>query len=384
MLPDAPEPVACIARVRLLTMYYAVPEATFTAVYVLCNRVRLVGTREVKPQATRKQPAGRALPGRVARLTTSEAIRRLPETSRCRVPEAWIEFRCRLKQVFGQLQGRMKRIRRASGLSHSPISFEKKPSAQTRHHEERMSKPKVALVLSAGGMYGAYQAGVWDVLSTFFKPDLVVGASVGSLNGWLIASEAPGRALVEKWTSLDGIENVRFRLPSRPSEGCLETSLLQSWIEEMVGTTNPVTEYGLVANQFPILSPKLFRYPEVGFQHLMASCAVPGLLPMQRINGTLFADGGIVNPLPLWAAAEMGATAIVSVNVMGRRSAFKPSTAIPLLEINPSERLGPPLDCVYWDRTKAERWIDLGRRDAERQKHFVIECLEQSSRHSLA
>ena len=116
----------------------------------------------------------------------------------------------------------------------------------------------------------------------------------------------------------------------------------------------------------------------------MASCAVPGLLPMQRINGTLFADGGIVNPLPLWAAAEMGATAIVSVNVMGRRSAFKPSTAIPLLEINPSERLGPPLGCVYWDRTKAERWIDLGRRDAERQKHFVIECLEQSSRHSLA
>ena len=114
-----------------------------------------------------------------------------------------------------------------------------------------MSKPKVALVLSAGGMYGAYQAGVWDVLSTFFKPDLVVGASVGSLNGWLIASGAPGRALVEKWTSLDGIENVRFRLPSRPSEGCLETSLLQSWIEEMVGTTNPVTEYGLVANQFP-------------------------------------------------------------------------------------------------------------------------------------
>src|ERR1035438_5321759 len=44
-----------------------------------------------------------------------------------------------------------------------------------------------ALVLSAGGMFGAYQAGAWNVLSRRFQPDLVVGASVGALNGWAIA-----------------------------------------------------------------------------------------------------------------------------------------------------------------------------------------------------
>ena len=40
-----------------------------------------------------------------------------------------------------------------------------------------------ALVLSAGGMYGAYQAGAWRVLAERFQPDLIVGASIGAVNG---------------------------------------------------------------------------------------------------------------------------------------------------------------------------------------------------------
>jgi predicted acylesterase/phospholipase RssA len=42
---------------------------------------------------------------------------------------------------------------------------------------------KRALVLSGGGMFGAWQAGAWSVLARHFQPDLVVGASAGSLNG---------------------------------------------------------------------------------------------------------------------------------------------------------------------------------------------------------
>src|SRR5579862_9012522 len=50
---------------------------------------------------------------------------------------------------------------------------------------------KTALVLSAGGMFGAYQAGAWRELSASFRPDLVVGTSAGSLNGWSIAGGCP-------------------------------------------------------------------------------------------------------------------------------------------------------------------------------------------------
>ena len=54
-----------------------------------------------------------------------------------------------------------------------------------------------ALVLSAGGMFGAYQAGAWEVLSQSFQPDIVIGASIGSLNGWAIAAGCdPGNSVV--------------------------------------------------------------------------------------------------------------------------------------------------------------------------------------------
>ena len=46
-----------------------------------------------------------------------------------------------------------------------------------------------ALVLSAGGMFRGYQAGAWKVLRSRLRPDIVIGASAGALNGWAIAGE---------------------------------------------------------------------------------------------------------------------------------------------------------------------------------------------------
>src|SRR4051812_49929012 len=62
-----------------------------------------------------------------------------------------------------------------------------------------MAAGKTALVLSAGGMFGAYQAGVWKALGNILQPDIVVGASVGALNGWLIAAGSHGDELARRW-----------------------------------------------------------------------------------------------------------------------------------------------------------------------------------------
>lgn len=56
-----------------------------------------------------------------------------------------------------------------------------------------------ALVLSGGGLFGAWQAGAWSVLAERFEPDLIVGASIGALNGYLIASGATPEELIEVW-----------------------------------------------------------------------------------------------------------------------------------------------------------------------------------------
>ena len=56
-------------------------------------------------------------------------------------------------------------------------------------------------------------------------------------------------------------------------------------------------------------------------EHLAASCAVPLVLPQKRIEGRWFSDGGLLNPLPVWAAVDLGATEIVALMVGRRRRA---------------------------------------------------------------
>src|SRR5213593_4065651 len=56
-----------------------------------------------------------------------------------------------------------------------------------------------ALVLSAGGLWAAWEVGAWKVLRERFQPDLIVGASAGAWNGWAIASGCTPEELEQQW-----------------------------------------------------------------------------------------------------------------------------------------------------------------------------------------
>lgn len=228
-----------------------------------------------------------------------------------------------------------------------------------------------------------------------FQPDIVVGTSVGSLNGWLISAGAPPRKLVNNWLSLQWVRKPVFR--RRPSffDGILDTVLLEDFVREMTAISKPRCEFGVVLTHLRSLRPRLVRWPEADHSHLLASCAVPGFLPIKRFEKRWYADGGIVDPIALWAAVEMGAGILVSVNVMNRRSwALRTAQrtlavctryqgyngeAIRHIEINPSEPLGSPRDSLYWTLDNVRRWIDLGRRDAESALGAVVECSQSRS-----
>src|SRR5579884_4471337 len=92
---------------------------------------------------------------------------------------------------------------------------------------------KTALVLSAGGMFGAYQAGAWEVLSDVLKPDLIVGASIGAINGWAIAGGCPPAELVERWLTLDCAAKYRLQLPKAIHGGIFDSSALAAQIEDV-------------------------------------------------------------------------------------------------------------------------------------------------------
>src|ERR1035441_5758826 len=56
-----------------------------------------------------------------------------------------------------------------------------------------------ALVLSAGGLWAAWEVGAWSVLRERFRPDLIVGASAGTWNGWAIAGGCTPEELARLW-----------------------------------------------------------------------------------------------------------------------------------------------------------------------------------------
>ena len=136
-------------------------------------------------------------------------------------------------------------------------------------------------------------------------------------------------------------------------------------------------DFALTMTDLATMKPKIVRGPEVTWRHLAASCAIPGLLPQRRIGGRWYSDGGLVNPLPVWAAVELGATAIIGVQalpqipssvmrplVKGFRRVFGHHPPLPagvqLTTIEPDGPLGSVGDALRWKKDNAERWIEQG------------------------
>lgn len=240
---------------------------------------------------------------------------------------------------------------------------------------------KTALVFSAGGLFAAYQAGVWKALDGVFRPDLVVGASAGSLNAWAVAGGCGGEELARRWLNLESLGSYRWRLAGPFPGGFLDPWPLDLEIRRLHAAFHPKLEVGVVLTDLYRQRPRLFRGPELGWEHLAASCAIPGVLPARRIEGRVYADGGMLGALPLWAAAEMGARRILAIQVLPRlpsrvmtwlmrawRAAAAPRTRIPpdvrVCLVGPGSPLGRTRHALYWRRDNIERWIGEGERDA--------------------
>jgi len=221
-----------------------------------------------------------------------------------------------------------------------------------------------ALVLSAGGMFAAWEAGVWTVLAAHFRPDLVVGTSSGAWNGWLIASGATPEALVAEWHD-----------PSIAATWLFRPELLRQKAQDLWSRFQPKIPFGLTVVEVPHFRSRLIRFPDITWRHLAATCAIPGAFPAVAIENRQYVDGGLLGSLPLWAAGEMGAGRAVALNCLTNLSfrvmrailrPRRPGAGLQVNLIEPSEQLGSLRDTVCWSHSNVERWIELGRRDAKR------------------
>ncbi len=251
-----------------------------------------------------------------------------------------------------------------------------------------------ALVLSAGGMYGAYQAGAWKALADVFHPDLVVGASIGAVTGWAIAGGCDPDELVDRWLHLEAAEHFRWKFPRSPIHGVFDTTPLQHAIRDIYESFQPRTHFALVVTDLMKLCPRIIRGNEASWQHLVATTAILGLFDQVRLGGRIYSDGGLLSAVPLWVAAEMGATKVLVIDVLptppgnvarivvGAIRALSPFRApavkgLEVVRLAPPRLLGPPLQSIYWTRANAESWIRAGEEQGAAIKHSIANCFER-------
>jgi NTE family protein len=251
-----------------------------------------------------------------------------------------------------------------------------------------------ALVLSAGGMYGAYQAGAWKAIADIFQPDLIVGASIGALNGWAIAGGCDPDDLIARWLNLDAAARYRWKFPRTPLHGVFDTAPLQAVIRGIYESFQPRTHFAMVVTDLMKLRPVVLRGNQMSWQHLVATTAIVGLFDQVRLGGRIYSDGGLLSAVPLWAAAEMGATRALVIDVLpappgtiarvfvGAMRMLSPFRAhvpadIEVVRLAPPTLLGRPLEAIYWTRPNAEAWIRAGQDQALAIKHSIANCFER-------
>jgi predicted acylesterase/phospholipase RssA len=225
------------------------------------------------------------------------------------------------------------------------------------------------LVLSGGGFFAAFQAGAYEALGGF---DCIVGASAGALNAWAIASGMPPTELQNLWREAAASVRTGLHVPRYWGDGILDSRMLERMVRAMVRDWRPRVDLGVVVSQGWRCRQVLVKGADVDAEVIMASCAVPFLLPAKRIQGRLSMDGGLRDACPLWAAWEMGAEEIVAVNVWNhlpkwwpnrRAAAFGNGPGVTIIE--PPCPLGMLSSSASATGEQVAVWIEAGRETAK-------------------
>lgn len=180
-------------------------------------------------------------------------------------------------------------------------------------------KPVVGLVLGAGAARGFAHVGVIKALEAQgIRPDIVVGSSAGSVIAALLASGATGNELNRLALNLDEATIADWGLPfAGRFGGLIKGDALQNMVNREV--QNKSIEQmriplGIVATELQSGKGVLFRTGNTGLA-VRASCSVPGVFQPAVISSKEYVDGGLVAPVPVSYARQMGATLVIAVNI---------------------------------------------------------------------
>jgi NTE family protein len=194
---------------------------------------------------------------------------------------------------------------------------------------------KIGLALGGGAARGFAHIGVIKALEAQgIVPDLVVGTSAGSLVAALYAAGNNGFALHKMALEMDEATISDWSVPLfAKATGVLKGEGLQNYVNKAVNN-QPIEKlkmpFGAVATDLNNGQPILFRRGNTGAA-VRASSAVPGVFQPVKVGERSYVDGGLVSPVPVRFAREMGADFVIAVNISSQPDAQPAASTLDIL-----------------------------------------------------
>ncbi len=180
---------------------------------------------------------------------------------------------------------------------------------------------RLGLVLGSGGARGLAHIGVLKVLEEAgVQIHCVVGASAGAMIGGLYSAGISAEKMEEMFGSFSRADIARMLLPTMAQGGITDGRRIEGMMKPHISgrkIEDLSLKFACVAADLSTGEKVIFKKGDL-MTAIRASIAIPGLITPVIRDDRILVDGGVVDPLPIGLAFELGATSVIVVQV-GRR-----------------------------------------------------------------
>lgn len=234
---------------------------------------------------------------------------------------------------------------------------------------------KVGLALGGGAAKGFAHIGVIKMLeANGIQPVAVSGTSAGSVVGALYASGMDAFQMQQHAFALD---ESRIRDVRLFSGGLVQGQKLQDYVNELVGK-RPIEQMkkplAIVSTQLETGDRTVFVRGNTG-QAVRASSSVPGVFEPVIIGKSSYVDGGVVSPVPVDAARQLGADFIIAVDISSKASGKTPAHMVGIVNQSISimgQKLGEQ-ELARADIVIRPNVNDIGAADFQQRNNAILE-----------
>ncbi len=236
-------------------------------------------------------------------------------------------------------------------------------------------KIRIGIALGGGAAKGFAHIGVIKMLeANGFKPEVVSGTSAGSVVGAFYASGMDAFQMQQHAVALD---EASIRDVTLFNGGMVRGQKLQDYVNRMVGNRafdKMKKPFAVVSTQLETGQRTVFVNGNIG-QAVRASCSIPGVFEPVKIGKFYYVDGGVVSPVPVDAARQLGADFVIAVDISTRITGKTPENLLGVVNQSITimgQKLGQQ-EIARADVVIRPKVNDIGPVDFEQRARAIVE-----------